>query len=83
LLYNYYWPFNNSSEKGDATIMQLIKTKIQLKMKKKDLLLESFDTKLQKTELKSIYGGLVEITQFTENTPVPGGNTSDKRTDQR
>jgi len=30
-------------------------------MKKKDVLLESFDTKLNKVNLKNIYGGLVEI----------------------
>lgn len=30
-------------------------------MKKKDLLLESFETKLNKVNLKNIYGGLVEI----------------------
>ena len=55
-------------------------------MYKKDLLLESFESKLQKTELKSIYGGAAGtgITQTTQSTPKIGGgyDDSDPKTDQ-
>lgn len=53
-------------------------------MKKKDLLLESFNSKLQKIELKSIYGGSAGITQTTQSTPKIGGgyDNTDPKTDQ-
>lgn len=53
-------------------------------MKKKDLLLESFDSKLQKTELNLIYGGSIGITQTTQSTPKIGGgyDNTDPKTDQ-
>jgi len=37
-------------------------------MKKKDLLLESFENKLKKTELNSVLGGQTGITQFAYPT---------------
>ncbi len=54
-------------------------------MKKKDLLLESFDAKLQKIELNSIYGGSVapsEIAQRNEGTAIPEGTKMDTVPDQ-
>lgn len=53
------------------------------KMKKKDLLLECFDARLQKVELNLIHGGYPGITQTTQLTPKYGGGTeTDPKTDQ-
>ncbi len=56
-------------------------------MKNKDLLKLSFDSKMDKVDLNSIYGGDTsgspEITQTTQNTRLPNGeNQSDPKTDQ-